>query len=394
MPSPVEEARLEQTKMSFGEHLEELRRALFRSLAALLIGFIAGLCLGMPLVDYIQVPLRRGLEDFYARKSVAEQQEWLESRRDAGEEVPEDIGAAARQMGERRLTPHTWYVSLEELAEALGIEQPQLAAQLPDQAPGGEAPNAAPADGRPAEGQPGDGTPPQRRRTGQAADAPPGMIRLRFYQPLEDDARMRAIATSTEEPFIVYIKVSFAAGLVLASPFIFYFVWEFVAAGLYGHEKKYVHIYLPLSLGLFVSGAGIAFFYAFDYVLEFLFWFHEKMNIDPYPRLSDWVTTVVLLPLMFGISFQLPLAMLLLERVGIFSIAAYRSKWRIAIVVIAVLSMVLTPGGDVSSMLMMFIPLTGLYFFGIALCRYMPGTSLRGPDPLADGPPPEQSAGS
>ena len=61
MPTPDEEAQLEQTKMSFGEHLEELRRALFKSILALLAGFVVGLFIGMPLVDYIQEPLRRAL---------------------------------------------------------------------------------------------------------------------------------------------------------------------------------------------------------------------------------------------------------------------------------------------------------------------------------------------
>jgi sec-independent protein translocase protein TatC len=218
------------------------------------------------------------------------------------------------------------------------------------------------------------------------------MIRLRMYQPVESDARLRAISLNTQEPFMVFIKAGFAAGLVLASPFVFYFIWEFIAAGLYRHERRYIHIYLPISLGLFAVGAAIAYFLALDYVLEFLFWFHEKMNIDPYPRLSDWVTTVVLLPLAFGVSFQLPLVMLMLERIGVFTVESYTGKWRMAVVVIAVLSMVLTPGGDVSSMLLMFGPLTALYFTGILMCKYMPGAA----PPTRVGPPvrPEQGAGS
>ena len=80
---------------------------------------------------------------------------------------------------------------------------------------------------------------------------------------------------------------------------------------------------------------------------------------------------VLLLPLGFGISFQLPLVMLFLERIGVFSIEDYLSRWRIAVMVIAVLSMLLTPA-DPGSMLLMGIPLTALYFGGIALCRFLP----------------------
>jgi sec-independent protein translocase protein TatC len=98
------------------------------------------------------------------------------------------------------------------------------------------------------------------------------------------------------------------------------------------------------------------------------------------------------LPLGFGVSFQLPLAMLLLERIGVFTVESYTSKWKTAVVVIAVLSMVLTPGGDTSSMMLMFVPLTALYFAGILMCKYMPGASSA----PRSGPPakPEHGAGS
>jgi sec-independent protein translocase protein TatC len=81
---------------------------------------------------------------------------------------------------------------------------------------------------------------------------------------------------------------------------------------------------------------------------------------------------VLLMPLAFGISFQLPLVMLFLERIGIFSVEAYLSKWRIAVLVIAIASMVLSPGGDPYSMMLMMIPLVGLYFAGIGLCKWRP----------------------
>ncbi len=109
----------------------------------------------------------------------------------------------------------------------------------------------------------------------------------------------------------------------------------------------------------------------FPFVLKFLFSFNQRIGIDPNPRLSEWLNFALFLPLGFGISFQLPLVMLLLERIGVFTIEIYISKWRIAILVIAVLSMMLTPA-DPSSMLLMGIPLTFLYFGGIGLCKWMP----------------------
>jgi len=95
------------------------------------------------------------------------------------------------------------------------------------------------------------------------------------------------------------------------------------------------------------------------------------MGINPTPRISEWMSFVLMLPLGFGISFQLPLVMLFLERIGIFTVEVYLSKWRIAILVIAIISMFLTPS-DPGSMLLMGVPLVILYFVGIAMCRYMP----------------------
>jgi sec-independent protein translocase protein TatC len=95
------------------------------------------------------------------------------------------------------------------------------------------------------------------------------------------------------------------------------------------------------------------------------------MGIDPDPRITDWLTFVLFLPLGFGISFQLPLVMLFLERIGIFTIANYLGRWRIAVLVILIVATVLTPS-DPYSMMLMAAPLVLLYFFGIALCKLMP----------------------
>jgi sec-independent protein translocase protein TatC len=360
MPTSDEEAQLEQTKMSFGEHLEELRRALFKSLIALFVGFAVGLAVGMPLVDYIQEPLTRALIEYKQHRAVAKQLAWLQEQQAAGKSLPKNLQKAAEEAVERGGTPHEYLISRAELAAAL--------AEV-----GGEAVVPPTADDD-------------------------ELIRLRLYEPLADQDGLNAIATNSFEPVVVYLKAAFAAGLALSSPFIFYFMWEFVAAGLYKRERRYVHIYLPFSLGLFIIGAALAYYFALDYMLRFLFWFHEKMGIEPYPRVSDWITTVVLMPLGFGISFQLPLAMLLLERIGVFTVESYWRKWRIAVVIIAIAAMVITPGQDITSMLVLFAALTGLYCLGILLFILAPGGPLRWPlrDRWAKAKPtkPEDNTGS
>ncbi|TWU20818.1 twin-arginine translocase subunit TatC [Bythopirellula polymerisocia] len=332
-----DEQQLERTKMSFSEHLEELRAALFKSIAAWLVGTAFGLMIGWQVVDFVQIPLVDALENYYRGQAKETQLKWFEQQNSTGEPVPDDPAAAATEIANEGLMPEDWYIDPHELSKilnSLGIKVP------------GE-------------------------KDVDFAIHRDEMLKLRLYRPLEDDPRTQAISTGSQEGFMVYMKASLVVGAMLASPFIFYFLWQFVAAGLYKKERNLVYLYLPMSLGLFFAGAALAFFAVFDYVLDFLFWFNAQMGINPTPRISEWMSFVLILPLGFGISFQLPLVMLMLERVGIFTIKDYLDKWRMAVVVIAVLSMFLTPA-DPGSMILMGVPLVFLYFGGILLCKYLP----------------------
>ena len=180
---------------------------------------------------------------------------------------------------------------------------------------------------------------------------------------------MRALGSY--EMFRIWLLASLIVGLVISSPFVIYHLWSFVAAGLYPHEKKYVYYFIPVSVFLFVGGAVFAFFFVFKFVLDFLFFFNAWMNVEPDLRISEWISFALLFPLGFGISFQLPLVMFVLERVGIFTFQQYLSRWKIAILAIFILALFLTPG-DPGSMLLMAVPLTGLYFTGTFFCWLIP----------------------
>jgi sec-independent protein translocase protein TatC len=331
---PDDEQLLEKTKMSFSEHLEELRSAAFKSLAAWVLATLVGLMLGWSVVDYVQTPLRKSLDTYYRGEAEVAQLQRLEQKQAAGENVPEDLETAADELAAEGLVPEELYVDRQELSQALGVEVPG-------------------------------------KTDSDYATHRKDLVRLRLYRPLENDPRMKVISLSGQEPFTIYMKASMVVGVMLASPFIFYFMWQFVAAGLYRRERNMVYLYLPLSLGLFFSGAALAFYGAIGYVLDFLFWFNSQMGIQPTPRISDWMTFVLILPLGFGFSFQLPLVMVALERLGILTIESYWSKWRLAVVVICTISMFLTPA-DPGSMILMAVPLVFLYFGGIMLCKYLP----------------------
>ena len=183
------------------------------------------------------------------------------------------------------------------------------------------------------------------------------MVKTRIWRKARTDVQ----SLSAQEPFMIWVKAGFFTGMLLASPYIFWQIWSFVAAGLYPHEKRYVYMFLPISLVLFWTGAAMAFFVVFQYVLDFLFQFNRSLDIQTDPRISEWIGFVLILPLGFGIAFQLPLVMFFLNRIGIFSLKAYLEKWRIAVLVIFVISMFLTPA-DPMSMILMAAPLTAALF--------------------------------
>lgn len=186
-------------------------------------------------------------------------------------------------------------------------------------------------------------------------------------------------ALGVGEGFGVWLKAGLLTGLTLAGPWVFYQLWSFVAAGLYPHEKKHIHVFLPISILLFIAGVLLAFFFVFQPVLGFLFSFNRSMGIAPEMRINEWLSFVMFLPLGFGIAFQLPLVMLFMNRIGLFEVADYVSKWRVAVMIIFVLAMFLTPA-DPISMMLLAVPLSILYFLGIGMCKWMP----RSENPFGD----------
>jgi sec-independent protein translocase protein TatC len=119
-------------------------------------------------------------------------------------------------------------------------------------------------------------------------------------------------------------KVAIVTGFVIGSPWIFWQIWMFIAAGLYPHEKRLVNVYLPVSLGLFFLGVIICQFGVMPEAIKALLWFNEFLDFEPDLRLNEWLGFAIMMPLVFGLSFQTPLVMLFLERVGILSIEQYR----------------------------------------------------------------------
>jgi sec-independent protein translocase protein TatC len=169
------------------------------------------------------------------------------------------------------------------------------------------------------------------------------------------------------EGFMVYFKVSMVCGLVIGSPWIFWQIWSFVAAGLYRHEKQYVNVYLPFSLGLFLAGFFVCEFAVIPNAIRILLEFNEWMGLEPDLRLNEWLSFALLLPLVFGISFQTPLVMLFLAKLGILDPASFRRFRRIAYFTLGIFATIITPTPDAWTMCFMWVPMCLLYELGIYL---------------------------
>jgi sec-independent protein translocase protein TatC len=308
--------------MSFGDHIEQLRRHLILALLGLFVGVIVTLIpplnLGRQVVRRMQEPAQRALVAFCAKQAS-------------------ERAATAEAVGTYTLIPAR--IPLEAFVRAIRQAFPDLPA------------------------------PPADALKGRYVELPQELKDSRLITAVEANIERNdnLIALGPMEPALIFFRACLVTGLVLASPWVFYQVWAFIAAGLYRHERVSVYKFLPYSLGLFLAGVFLCFFAVLPLTLRFLLEFNVWLGVKPMLRLSEWMGFATILPLVFGLCFQTPLVMLFLAMIGIFTAADYRSKRRPAILIIVIVAAVLTPGIEVSSMLLLSVPMILLYELGILL---------------------------
>ena len=234
------------------------------------------------------------------------------------------------------------------------------------------------------------------------------------------------------DTFSIYLKLSAIAATIVASPWLIYQIWMFVAAGLYPAERKTVTRYIPLFCGLLFSGVAFAFYVVLPMTLQFLIffttsiklpasydpvtlpasslvlpavpqlagdpsqpipdgsmWFNSaqsrlKMSIGgkvrtiqytsenlvaPLIELGDYTDMLLMLLLTFGLSFQTPLAVMLLVRIGIFELEDLKRMRRIVYFALVIVASVITPGDVITATVALVFPLVGLYELGLLLAR-------------------------
>ncbi len=310
--------------MSFGDHIEELRVRLILALLGLLVGvvvvFLPPLDIATRVMRSMEAPAKAALDSFYSQE----------------------------------------YEKKSKAAEAEGTKTPTLQARIPADLFVDQLRKFTPELKLPEPSS----------LAGKSLELPieffaAGFITAAQHSIVQIDQSLVSLAPL--ETLTIYFMVALVSGLVLASPWVFYQAWAFVAAGLYRHERRYVTKYLPFSLGLFLLGVFLCFFFVLPITLTFLLQFNVYLGVAPTLRLSEWMGFATILPLIFGLSFQTPLIMLFLERINILTVDDFRSKRKMAIMIIAVAAAVLTPGQDPFSMMLLAGPMILLYELGILM---------------------------
>ena len=173
----------------------------------------------------------------------------------------------------------------------------------------------------------------------------------------------KLIYTSLQEAFVTYLKVSFFSGIVLATPVIFYQIWKFVMPGLYENERRYVFSFVITACFFFLLGAGFAFFVVFPFGFKFFLSFSTD-RIAALPSMKDYLNLCISLLLAFGFTFEMPVIMFFLAKMGLVNHQMLRRQRKYAILIISIVAALLTPP-DVLSMALLGIPLWRLYEISI-----------------------------
>ena len=177
------------------------------------------------------------------------------------------------------------------------------------------------------------------------------------------------IATEVTAPFFVPMKVTMMAAFVIALPYLLYQIWAFVAPGLYAHERKLVAPLIITSTLLFICGMAFAYYLVFPVV------FHFMVSVAPtgvavMTDIGKYLDFVLTLFLAFGVTFEVPVAVVILVRMGVVSVAKLKDIRPYMIVGAFVLGAVFTPP-DVVSQVMLAVPLWLLYEVGIYVSQWV-----------------------
>ncbi|MBI3615820.1 MAG: twin-arginine translocase subunit TatC [Candidatus Omnitrophica bacterium] len=176
----------------------------------------------------------------------------------------------------------------------------------------------------------------------------------------------KVVFLSPAEPFMIHLKVAFLGGLLLALPLLAWEVWGFLSPALFPDQRRPVLFLVPVSVGLFASGAWFTWAVLLPAALRFFLSFSSE-NLTPMVTVGSYVGFVGWFLLAGGLAFQMPMIVMLLAKLRLIRPAALLRQWRIALVGILIAAAVLTPTPDIATQLLLAGPMCALYLVSIGL---------------------------
>lgn len=177
------------------------------------------------------------------------------------------------------------------------------------------------------------------------------------------------------DPFNMYIKISLLAGLFLASPFVLYQVWAFIAPGLYRNERRYVMPFMMSTVGLFLAGGYFGYRMVYPGALDFLI--HFSGQFQPMITVGEYTDLFLTIIAGLGVVFEMPILIFFLALMGIVSAGWMWRNFRYAILVIFIISGIISPTPDITNMCIFAAPMIVLYLFSIVIAWFVHPTQRK-----------------
>lgn len=181
--------------------------------------------------------------------------------------------------------------------------------------------------------------------------------------------RIELVNTGLTEQFMIHMKVSLVAGILIASPYILYLLFRFISPALYDNERRYSVRLTVAAYLMFLFGVAVNYFVIFPLTVRFLGTYQVSDDIHNLLTISSYVDTLAMMSLVFGIVFEIPVISWLLARFGLLK-SVWMSRYRRhAIVAIVIVAAVITPTSDVFTLFMVSLPILLLYEASVLIVR-------------------------
>lgn len=181
--------------------------------------------------------------------------------------------------------------------------------------------------------------------------------------------RINLVNIGLTEQFMIHVKTAFSFGFLIASPYILYVLYRFIAPALYRREKRYAVRVVLGGYVMFVLGLLVNYFIIFPLTVRFLGTYQVSLNVHNMLSLQSYIDTLMMMSLMFGILFEIPVISWLLALFGLLKAEWMQRYWRQALVLIIIIAAIITPTGDAFTLAIVSLPIWLLYEFSILIVR-------------------------